>query len=101
MLFVQGWATCRSGRVPAVAVGGYSASLLLFVQEPYAAGHMTDPHSRDLLDLATQYHQALPGRIRAYLNGRGIPDLLIDFHLLGWNGWRITIPVFNREGDLA
>jgi hypothetical protein len=27
---------------------------------------------------------------------RGISDLLIDFHLLGWNGQRITIPIFNR-----
>src|SRR5712692_9837736 len=57
--------------------------------------------TRDLADLATKYHQALPGRIRAYLNARGIPDLLIDFHLLGWNNWRITIPVFNRQGELA
>jgi DNA primase len=53
------------------------------------------------LGLPTQHHQALPGRIRAYLNGRGVTDLLIDAHQLGWNGWRITIPIFDREGKLA
>src|SRR5881296_1591798 len=54
-----------------------------------------------LLDLAAQYHKALPGRIRRYLNERGIPDLLIDFHLLGWHENRITIPIFNRVGEFA
>jgi DNA primase len=56
---------------------------------------------RDLLQLATNYHKALPGRIRRYLNERGISDILIDYHLLGWNGNRITIPIFNRQGELA
>jgi DNA primase len=55
----------------------------------------------NLLDLAIQYHEALPARIRAYLNERGIPDELIDFHLLGWNGWRITIPIHNRHGEVT
>src|SRR5262245_38779004 len=55
----------------------------------------------DLAALAANYHKALPGRIRQYLNNRGITDLLIDFHLLGWNGNRITLPVYNREGELA
>src|SRR5215212_2625989 len=55
----------------------------------------------NLLDLALQYHDALPARIRAYLNARGIPDELIDFHLLGWNGWRITIPIHNRRGEVT
>ena len=55
----------------------------------------------DPLDLATNYHKALPGRIRRYLNERGISDILIDFHLLGWNGNRITIPIFNRDGELV
>src|SRR5437016_5209057 len=54
-----------------------------------------------LLDLATKYHKALPGRIRRYLNDRGISDILIDFHLLGWHENRITIPIFNRMGELA
>src|SRR5207247_3928313 len=54
-----------------------------------------------LLDLAAKYHKALPGRRRRYLHGRGIPDLVIDFHLLGWHEGRITIPIFNRMGELA
>lgn len=57
--------------------------------------------TRTLLELAANYHNGLPHRIRQYLNDRGIPDVLIDFHLLGWNGWRITIPIFNREGELV
>jgi len=57
--------------------------------------------TRDLLPLATNHHKALPGRIRRYLNERGISDILIDFHLLGWNGNRITIPIFNRQDELA
>src|SRR5207245_3565977 len=74
-----------------------SSRLLLSSHRAYASVRM----QRDPSDLANKYHQALPARIRAYLNARGIPDLVIDFHLLGWNGWRITIPVFNREGELA
>ena len=54
-----------------------------------------------LLDFAAQYHKALPGRIRRYLNDRGIPDLVIDFHLLGWHENLITLPIFNRMGELA
>jgi len=26
---------------------------------------------------------------------------MIDLNLIGWNGWRITIPVFNRDGKLV
>ena len=55
----------------------------------------------ELAALAANYHKALPGRIRQYLNNRGITDLLIDFHLLGWNGNRITIPIYNREEEIA
>lgn len=47
------------------------------------------------------YHRALPGRIRAYLNARGIPDPVIDLHHLGWDGGRITIPIFNRDGTVV
>src|SRR5206468_12485732 len=54
-----------------------------------------------LNELAVDCHNALPQRICTYLNARGIPDAVIDKHLLGWNGARITIPVFNREGELA
>jgi len=55
----------------------------------------------ELLQLATEFHRVLPERIRRYLSGRGIPDPIIDLHLLGWNGQRITIPVFDRDGKLA
>ena len=51
--------------------------------------------------LATEYNKDLPERIRRYLNQRGIPDALIDRHLLGWNGWRITIPISNRDGEMV
>ena len=55
----------------------------------------------NLLDLALQYHDALPASIRKYLNGRGIPDEIIDSHILGWNGWRITIPIYNKQGGVT
>jgi DNA primase len=35
------------------------------------------------------------------LKGRGIPDETINSFLLGWNGWRITIPIYNREGRVV
>ena len=53
------------------------------------------------LDEAIRYHEALPARIRQYLNGRGIPDETINSYLLGWNGWRITIPIYNRDGKVV
>ena len=55
----------------------------------------------NLNELAVHYHEVLPDRIRTYLNSRGIPDALIDLHLLGWNGRRITIPIFNYAGEFA
>src|SRR5216683_2567959 len=55
----------------------------------------------DLFHLSAQYHRDLPDRIRAYLHSRGIPDEIINRHFLGWNGQRITIPVFNRKGICA
>jgi DNA primase len=58
-------------------------------------------HKPNLLDLAIQYHEAMPARIRAYLNVRGIADEVIDSHLLGWNGWRITVPIYNRQGEVT
>src|SRR5262245_27385488 len=66
---------------------------------PITLGGMKTQH--DLAALAANYHKALPGRIRQYLNNRGITDLLIDFHVLGWNGNRITIPIHNRKGEIA
>ncbi len=51
------------------------------------------------LELVRQYHTALPERIRRYLvDVRGISDDSINHHLLGWDGRRITIPIFNRDG---
>lgn len=57
--------------------------------------------NQNLTDVARRFHRELPERIRAYLNGRGIPDESIDLNLLGWNGWRITIPIFDRDGKIA
>src|SRR6266542_3585603 len=70
----------------------------ILAHSPHSAtlgGMQTDA---PLLDLATKYHKALPARIRRYLNDRGIPDLVIDSHLLGWHESRIAIPIFNRMG---
>jgi DNA primase len=55
----------------------------------------------DFFHLAAKFHRALPDRIREYLHARGISDEIIDRRLLGWNGWRIMIPVFNRNGVCA
>src|SRR5439155_5810700 len=55
----------------------------------------------DPLVQARLFHDALPARLREYLNARGIPDPVIDGHLLGWNGRRITIPISDRDGQLA
>jgi len=52
--------------------------------------------------IARQYHDNLPQRIRDYLRQkRGISDPVIDLRLLGWNGSRITIPIFNQSGGFA
>lgn len=59
------------------------------------------PHEKDLTVLATTFHEALPQRVRTYLRQRGIFDMVIDRFLLGWNGSRITIPITNREGEIA
>src|SRR5713101_450105 len=60
---------------------------------------MTTPP--DLFYLAADFHRALPERLRTYLNGRGISDESINRHFLGWNGSRITIPIFDRRGTCA
>lgn len=57
--------------------------------------------TRDLYELAAKYHLALPDRIRKYLNSRGIPDMQIDMHLLGWTGRRIAIPIYNSNNELV
>ena len=57
--------------------------------------------NHNLLDLALQYHDALPNKVREYLNSRGIPDEIIDTNIIGWNGWRITIPIYNQQGEVT
>ncbi|PYS88775.1 MAG: hypothetical protein DMF64_19730 [Acidobacteria bacterium] len=51
--------------------------------------------------LAEKYNKALPDEVREYLHERGLDDDVIERHLLGWNGHRITIPIFNREGEVV
>lgn len=54
------------------------------------------------LEIVRDYHANLPPHIREYLKqARGIADEIIDRHLLGWNGNRITIPIFDRDGQFA
>ncbi len=51
------------------------------------------------LELVRQYHANLPETLRTYLREqRGISDAVINLALLGWDGRRITIPVFNHAG---
>ena len=51
---------------------------------------------------ALGYHRRLPARIRSYLmETRGLSDDVIRRYLLGWNGYRITIPIKNREGAIV
>ncbi|PYS20546.1 MAG: hypothetical protein DMF72_20780 [Acidobacteria bacterium] len=57
-------------------------------------------NQKDFLDVALDYHKALPARIREYLNNRGIPNSFVDSHVLGWNGWRITVPIYDRNGQV-
>ncbi len=56
-------------------------------------------------ELILTLHTALPERIRAYLNGRGIPDPIINEHKLGWGEFYgrkwIVIPVTDMEGKYA
>lgn len=52
-------------------------------------------------DLAEQYHAQLPAHLRRYLNDRAIPDRIIDHHLLGFDGTRITIPIPDQVGRIA
>ena len=48
--------------------------------------------------IALRFHKALPNRLRDYLNGRGIAGDVIDHQLIGWNGWRLTLPIMGRDG---
>src|SRR2546427_5112368 len=54
------------------------------------------------LELAREFHRGLPVHVREYLQqARGISSEVIDLHLLGWNGSRITIPIFDRAWQFA
>lgn len=48
-------------------------------------------------DIAERYHRFMPDEIRQYIKGRGVPATFIDRQLLGWNGERVTIPIFGRS----
>ena len=56
-------------------------------------------------DYIEKLHKALPERIRAYLNGRGIKDSIIDQQKLGWGNFYgrdwVVIPVTNIEGKYS
>lgn len=74
------------------------------VAAPVAAGQrrLLSGCMHDGVHQALRFHDALPWRIRRYLvEQRGIRDDIIDRHLLGWNGQRITIPVFDRQSNFA
>src|SRR5207302_7690608 len=54
------------------------------------------------LEFAHEYHHNLPPHVREYLQqARGVSPEIVDLHLLGWNGNRITIPIFDRTGQFA
>jgi len=59
--------------------------------------HKFDPSSVE------ECHQAIPDRIRLYLNARGITDAIIEEYKLGWGKfygrWWITIPVKDINGN--
>jgi len=55
----------------------------------------------NLLNQALAYHRALPDRIRAYLNDRGIPDAMIDAYVIGWTGGKISVPILNPDYEIA
>jgi DNA primase len=48
-------------------------------------------------DIAERYNRFMPDEVRQFLKGRGIPATMIERQLLGWNGKRITIPVFGEN----
>jgi len=55
--------------------------------------------------LVEECHQAIPDRIRLYLNARGITDAIIKEYKLGWGKfygkWWITIPIKDIEGNFV
>lgn len=57
--------------------------------------------SHELQTLARHYHEQLTPRVREYLNDRGVSGAVIDRFLIGWSGWRITVPIYDRTGDFS
>ena len=55
----------------------------------------------DLEQLASDWHQALPGIARASLIDHGIGDDTIDQYLLGWDSEHITVPVRSAGGRIV
>ena len=54
------------------------------------------------LELAREYHRNLPAHVREYLQQvRGSSPDIVNLHLLGWNGSRVTIPILDRAGQFA
>jgi DNA primase len=49
---------------------------------------------------ALRIHAALPDEIRSFLKSRGILPTIIQKNLIGWDGERITLPVFGREREI-
>jgi len=50
-------------------------------------------------ELVSEYHRALPERIRAYLNQRCLPDEIINKFRIGWTGNAITIPIYDKDNE--
>jgi len=50
-------------------------------------------------ELVARHYQALPERIRTYLNKRCLPNAIIDKFKIGWNGSAITIPIYNKKSE--
>lgn len=42
----------------------------------------------------------IPSSIRAWLQARGISDAIIDSRKLSWDGKRIVIPIFDKDGNV-
>src|SRR5438128_11173424 len=52
--------------------------------------------------LIRHYVTEMPTQIREYLlTQRGLTAPIIWLHQLGWNGHRITMPIFDRRGQLV
>jgi hypothetical protein len=54
-----------------------------------------------LFQQAHVYHADMPGIIRATLNDFGLADEAIDLHLIGWDGRRVTKPLFDCDGRVV